>query len=37
MKENCYQKIKLHMLSAEKGTVFATADFKSFGSSDAAG
>ena len=35
MKESCYQKIKLHILSAEKGTVFATADFKSFGSSDA--
>lgn len=35
MKESCYRKIKSHMLSAEKGTVFATADFKSFGSSGA--
>lgn len=33
--ESCYQKIKEHMLSAENGTVFATSDFKSFGSSDA--
>lgn len=33
--ESCYQKIKKHMLSAENGTVFATSDFKSFGSSDA--
>ena len=33
--ESCYQKIKEHMLLAEKGTVFATSDFKSFGSSDA--
>lgn len=32
---SCYQKIKEHMLSAENGTVFATSDFKSFGSSDA--
>lgn len=35
MKESCYQKIKLHILSAEKGTVFATTDFKFFGSSNA--
>lgn len=35
MEKSCYQKIKEHMLSAEKGTVFATSDFKSFGSSNA--